>query len=242
MSRGRWILLTLAGGLVACCLLLPARSVVGDRADQVNALSNIREVGMGLYLYHEAHGHLPPAAVRDRAGRPLLSWRVLILPHLDQEGVYRQFRLDEPWDGPNNKQLLEKMPHAYGLPRRDTGGLTHAQVLVGPGTAFERDGLTLGDFPDGTGKTLLVVEAAQAVPWTKPADLAYDPAKPLPALGGLFTRPGHLLMFEVGRRPGFNTCFADGSARFIPSDTDEQAIRALITRNGGEPVEPSNLE
>ena len=80
------------------------------------------------------------------------------------------------------------------------------------------------DFPDGASKTFLVVEADEPVPWTKPEDLFYEPGKPLPRLGGLF-------------RDGFNCVLADTSVRFIPRQTKEETIRALITRNGGEKVD-----
>jgi hypothetical protein len=181
--------------------------------------------------YHEDNGHLPPAVVRGKDGQPLYSWRVLLLPYLEQERVYEQFKLDEPWDSEHNKKLQEETPHCY-LPwgGNDPPGLTRYQVFVGPGTAFERDGLTWADFPKGLAKTLLVVESAEPVPWSKPAELTYDPADPLPALDGAFGKPVHVLCYEVSRTPGFTACFADGSTRFIPSDTDEKSLRSLISR------------
>jgi len=81
--------------------------------------------------------------------------------------------------------------------------------------------LTREDFPDGLSATILIVEAAEPVPWPKPEELPYDPKKPLPKLGGLFS-------------DGFYAAFADGKVRFIRRDTDEKLIRAMITRNGGE--------
>jgi hypothetical protein len=113
---------------------------------------------------------------------------------------------------------------------------------VGPGTAFERAGLTLKDFPDGVENALLVVEAAEPVPWSKPADLVYDPDGPLPPLGCPFSRPVHFLCYEVYRKPGFNAVFGDGSSRFIDSRADEKTLRGLITRNGGEKVDLSKLD
>ena len=99
--------------------------------------------------------------------------------------------------------------------------MTYYQVFVGPGTAFEQD-----DPSD----IFLVVEAANPVPWTKPADLVYAPDQPLPALGGLFQKPIHLWCYEIGRSDGFNACFADGTVRFMRSDIDERALRGFITR------------
>jgi hypothetical protein len=170
------------------------------------------------------YGRLPPAVKHGNDGQPLYSWRVLLLPFLEQQNLFSQFNLDEPWDSSHNKPLLEKIPKCYMLwrGRKDVAGMTHYQVFVGPGTAFERD-----DFPD----TLLVVEAAKPVPWTKPVDLVYVPDEPLPALGGLFQKPIHLWCYEIGRREGFNACFVDGTVRFIPSDTDERTLRGLIARN-----------
>ena len=174
--------------------------------------------------------------IRDQNGKALYSWRVALLPFLEQEALYKQFKLAEPWDSPHNKKLLEPTPALYALPLPDNlAGMTHYQVFTGPGTAFERDGLTLkDDFPDGTSNTTLVVESAEPVPWTKPADLVYDPTGLLPALGAGFGIPNRLLCYRVGQRPGFNVCFADGSGRFLLNTTDERELRALITRNGGE--------
>jgi hypothetical protein len=169
---------------------------------------------------------------------------VLLLPYLEGDRLYQQFHLDEPWDSPHNKKLLDRTPRCYepALGGNDQPGLTRYQVFVGPGTAFERDGLTWDDFPDGLAGTFLVVEAGEPVPWSQPADLVYAPDKPLPPLGGVFTRPVHVLCYEVQRRPGFNACFADGSTRFIRSMADEKAVRALVTRDGGEKVNLSGLE
>jgi hypothetical protein len=204
----------------------------------------MRGIGVALQSYHEVYGELPPAVVRDKDGKPLYSWRVALLPFLEENQLYTQFKLDEPWDSEHNKRFLEPTPHCYRphLGGNDAPGLTRYQVLVGPGTAFERDGLTWDDFPDGLSNTLLMVEAGAPVPWAKPADLTYDPARPLPPLGGAFGKPVHFLCYELWRNPGFIAGFADGSARFIRSDTAEKTIRGLITRNGGEKVDASRLD
>ena len=103
--------------------------------------------------------------------------------------------------------------------------MTYYQVFVGKGAGWERqsNGTRFADITDGTSNTLMVAEAANAVPWTKPDDLEFDPEKPLPKLGGHF--PG-----------GFNVLFMDGSVRFIRSTIDQVTLKALITRNGGELV------
>jgi hypothetical protein len=197
----------------------------------------MKQLALAIQNYHEVNGHLPPAVVHDKDGNPLLSWRVALLPYLEQDSLYRRFRLDEPWDSPHNEPLSRTTPRCYvHALRDDPDGLTRYQVLVGPGTAFERPGLTWSDFPDGRENTVLVVEAGVAVPWTKPVDLDYDPAGPLPSLGAGFTRPIHFLRREIRRHPGFAACFADGTARFMRSPPNETLLRAVVTRNGGERV------
>src|SRR5439155_13938759 len=111
--------------------------------------------------------------------------RVAILPYVEEHELYKQFKLDEPWDSEHNKKLLEKMPKVYapvGVKTR-APHTTFYQAFVGPGAAFE-DGMKvkLTNFFDGTSNTLMVAEAAEPVPWTKPDDLPFDPKKPPPAL------------------------------------------------------------
>jgi hypothetical protein len=190
----------------------------------------MRQLGIGLHDYQDVNGRLPPAVVYGKDGKALHSWRVLLLPYLEEEDLYKQFRLDEPWDSPHNIKLLPKMPPVY-RPYKEGDGTrpycTYYQVFVGKGTAFEgREGLHLpGDFPDGTSNTILVVEAGEAVPWTKPKDLLYAADRPLPFLGGI-------------SKNDFRVTMADASARTISKETSEATIRAAITRNGGDELGP----
>jgi Protein of unknown function (DUF1559) len=181
-----------------------------------------------MHSYHEVHGAFPPAAICDKNGKPLLSWRVLLLPYIDND-LFREFKLDEPWDSAQNHALLAKMPPVYSpfdgrpTPQAYT---TYYRVFVGPGAAFESTrGLNLKvDFPDGLGNTILIVQAAEAVSWTKPAELPYGPTLPLPGLGGLY--PNQFLV-----------ALADGGIRSIPATISEKTLRAAITRNGGEALD-----
>jgi hypothetical protein len=239
MSRKKWLFVAAAIlCLVGCIAFLPCLQTVRDGEGWQWSASHLRQIGLALHSYHSVYGQLPPAVKHGKDGRPLYSWRVLLLPFLEQQPLFRQFNLDEPWDSPHNKPLLEKIPKCYtlGVGGYGVAGMTSYQVFIGPGTTFERDGLTWDDFPDGLPNTLLVVEAANPVPWTKPADLAYIPDKPLPALGGFFHKPIYFWCYEIGSRDGFTACFADGKVRFIRADTDERTLRGLITRNGGEQV------
>jgi hypothetical protein len=157
---------------------------------------------------------MPPAVVYGEEGKPLYSWRVLILPYIEQNDLFQEFHLNEPWDSPHNIRLLEKMPATYAPPAGKAWKVpqyhTVCHVFVGRGAAFEgREGLRFPrDFTDGTSDTLLVVEAGKPVPWTKPEELAYDPDGPLPDLRGLF-------------RDGFRAAMGDGSVCFVRRGTSE---------------------
>jgi hypothetical protein len=201
---------------------------VRSTAGRMQSLNNLKQLGLAMHSYHSMHDHLPPAALYSKEGKPLLSWRVLLLPYLDQGALYARFNLDEPWDSPHNKKLLPLMPRVYAVSGQAQPGdayKTYFRVFVGKGTAFEgTTGLHLQEFTDGTSNTFLVVEGGTPVEWTRPdEELVYDPQKPLPPLGGAF-------------RDGFHAVFGDGSVWYLGADTPESLLRGLITRNGGEPV------
>ena len=197
-----------------------------------------------MHNYAEDHdGRLPPAVLHDKEGRPLHTWRVLILPYIEQDLLFKEFRLDEPWDSEHNAALLHRMPKVYSVPDRMPVGVgadrsdTFIQAFVGPGAAFEGPrGLRLSgeDFSDGISNTVFVVEAREAVPWTKPADLTYEPDQALPLLGGVFTGQGRFSLFGPNRSPGFHVAMGDASVRFLGPQVSEATLRAAITRNGGD--------
>jgi hypothetical protein len=242
-SLKRILVITAVALLVLSCgVLLPCAQKIRDDEGWERSINRISQIALAMENYHGVYGKLPPAVVRGKDGHPLYSWRVLLLPLLEEHQVYERFHLDEPWDSPHNQALLKEPLVSYNPFGRDDLELTRYQVLIGPGTAFEKDGLTWADFLDGRANTLLVVEAGEPVPWSKPVDLTYDPSKPLPPLGAGFTTPVHFLCYEVWRKPGFVACFADGSDCFIPASTDEKTIRGFITRNGGEKVDASVLK
>jgi RNA polymerase sigma factor (sigma-70 family) len=206
---------------------LPALAKMRTASGRMKDQNNLKQIALAMHMYADVHGSFPPAAIHDKDGKPLLSWRVAILPYLEQDALYKQFKLDESWDGPHNRQLVARMPATYAMPglTKDRAGETHYQVFTGKGTVFEGDkGIKFSEITDGTSNTLLVVEAAGAVPWTKPADLPYDAAKPLPRLGGMFPE-------------GFSAALGDGSVRFLSKTIDDSLLRALITRNGGELIQ-----
>src|SRR5262249_9757100 len=142
---------------------------------------NLQEIGLALHMYHDTFKQLPPWAICDKQGRPLLSWRVALLPYVEQGALYNEFHLDEPWESPHNIKLLDKMPSVFAIPGGPNlgPGSTHYQGFVGKGAGWEllpsdnarlgAYGLKLTSIQDGTSNTWAVVEAAEPVPWTKPA-------------------------------------------------------------------------
>jgi hypothetical protein len=215
---------------------------VREEAARSASLNNLKQISIAMNNYAAENGdRLPPTASRDQEGRPLLSWRVLLLPYLEQRNLYNQFHLDEPWDSPHNLALLPLRPKVYSVPVYDDTdkppGMTFYQAFTGRDTAFE---LTVGprlleDFLKGPSLTALVVEAGDPVPWTKPQDIEYDPERPLPKLGGLYTGPGRFRLLPSSRRAGAHVALADGSARFVDVSMPEHAWRWAISRTTREP-------
>jgi prepilin-type processing-associated H-X9-DG protein len=215
---------------VALGLMLPAVQKVREAAGRAKGQNNLKQLGLAMHNYHDVNGKMA-TNIYDKNGKPLLSWRVHLLPYIEQEALYRQFKLDEPWDSDNNKKLLAQMPEVFKVPNAkamEAGKTFYQGFTCAKGTAprafFIDDPAartTFANITDGTSNSLMVVEAADAVEWTKPADLVYDPKKDLPKLGG----------HSAG---GFNVLMGDGSVRFVRDTIDKMVLKAMITIDGGE--------
>jgi RNA polymerase sigma factor (sigma-70 family) len=199
-------------------------------AGREQVANSLKQLALAMHNYHDQNKNLPPDAIYGKGGKALLSWRVAILPYLEQEALYKQFKLDEPWDSPHNKKLLAKMPKVFApLAGKAKANTTFFRVFTGKDTVFPgKEGIRLQDVLDGTSNTLMIVEAGEAVPWTKPDELPYDAKKPLPKLGGQF-------------KDGFFLARCDGAVQFVRTPINEEVFRALITRNGGEVIDDKEL-
>jgi Protein of unknown function (DUF1559) len=230
------ILTPLALILAFIGLLLPNVAKVREAAARTKAHNNLRQIGYAMHSYHESNGRLPAANAPDPnhpwSSHPV-SWRVQLLPHMEEEILYHQYRFDEPWDGPNNKSLIPKMPMLFQCPSTASiapEGHTHYRVFASPSGTLPsapfidgRPSLGLASITDGTANTFLVVEAAEAVPWTRPEFLEFTPDSPSPKLGGRFYG-------------GFVGLLADGSVRFFRTGRNTPPLQGFITANGNEPV------
>jgi hypothetical protein len=206
----------------------------------VKAANDLKQIGYAFHNYHDTYGRFPCPAIYSKDGQPLLSWRVAILPFVEQDSLFQEFHLDEPWDSEHNRSLIAKMPKVYeswGDAEADPYS-TFFQVFVGKGTVFEgREGVRRSQITDGASNTILVIEAGEAVPWTKPADISFDPDKPLPALGGMFKERFRFSTLSFAGSKDILAVFADGSVHQIKKTIDEKNLKRLIIRNDGESVD-----
>ncbi len=214
-------------------LLLPAVQSARSAARRLQSMNNLRQISIALLSFEAANRHFPARAIFSKEGKPLLSWRVAILPFIEQNNLFNQFHLDEPWNSEHNKSLLVNapMPQVFQDPRRALGNTTNYLAVVGKGLAFDGDkGLTLAQFTDGTSNTIMVVQANddRAVPWTKPDDLEVDLKKPLDGLG-------------EAEANGFSAAFADGHVMLIPKTVKEETLRRLFGRADGLVVDQDDL-
>ena len=202
----------------------PAKPLNADSAQRKRSLNNLKQIMLAIHNYHDTYGFFP-SDIRDATGKALLSWRVAILPYLEQDNLYKQFKLAEPWDSEHNLKLANSLPKVYrvGIEAKDSTH-TYYQGFAGPGTVFEpKAKLGFNSITDGTSNTIGVVEAGPPVVWTKPADIAYDPKKPLPKPDGPFANALHVAMM-------------DGSTCSLKRGIDAAVFNQLITRDGGEVI------
>jgi prepilin-type processing-associated H-X9-DG protein len=196
---------------------------------------NLKQIGLAVHNYHEKFGCFPPAFIADENGRPVHSWRVLILPFLDQAPLYNKYRFDEPWDGPNNSKLANAILPIYNCPSDDHGGTSNSSTatdyvaIVGGETAWPESGsAAIADIRDGTSNTLLVVEVANSgIHWMEPRDLhVVQMAPTVNAKSGQGISSRHT--------GGANGLIADGSVRFIPDSRSATELRAWLTAHAGD--------
>lgn len=210
-------------------MLRPSVKEIDRLAARRQSVENLKHIALAMHGYADVHKHFPPAAIRSREGKPLLSWRVALLPYLEAESLYKKFHLDEPWDSDHNRKLVDRMPAVFKSPslRAKSDGRTAYVVPVGQGTVFEgQEGIEFREITDGTSNTIAAMEVGDEgkVVWTQPTDWSFDPENPAANLTTAYVE--QLLAL-----------FCDGSVHSLKWPMDAERLRRLMTRNDGERVE-----
>ncbi len=192
----------------------------GDAA-QAQGRNNLKQIALAMHNYHDANNGFPPGAICDKKGKPLLSWRVALLPYIEQQNVYNQFKLDEPWDSENNIKLAKIPIKVYMVPGVSKPGETNYRIFTGNGAAFDMvQQSKIQEIADGTSNTLMVFESAEGVPWSKPDEVAFDPEKEVKKL-------------FLWQNDKTNIAMCDGSVRSIGKKMSEKTWKNLIQKADG---------
>ncbi len=215
-------------------MVVEAVKKIQGSATRMTAQNNLKQIGLALHNYASSYNRVPilgvganGAILRNATDKPLLSWRVAMLPYVEQENLYKQFRLNEPWDSEHNKKLIPLMPKIYAPTNPGNAGYTHLQMVVGPNAMQPPSAAFPGSFPDGMSNTIAVVEAADLVIWTKPDDVML-PGNTMPKdfkkkFGGQFPN-------------GFNVLLWDGFVKFVPDTVSERTLSLLLNPRDGQVI------
>ena len=210
-------------------MLGPVVQKIRGAAGATQAMNNFKQLALAFHNYHSAMNHFPQAAIYGKNGQPLLSWRVAILPYIEQGALYKEFKLDEPWNSAHNIKLASRMPKIFEIPGASApANQTYIQVFTGKNTPFTGPAQQVripATFTDGTSNTVLLAEAARPVVWTSPADMNVD-----------FVPPKFLVGNHTGR--GTLAAMADGSVRTVDPKVSDKTWKAVVSPAGGEILGP----
>ncbi|MGA2618291.1 MAG: DUF1559 domain-containing protein [Thermoguttaceae bacterium] len=235
--------------MVLIALMLPSLGEQREPGRRAQCCNNLKQIGVAMASYEQTYGCFPPAFLPDENGKRKHSWRVLILPFLEEDSLYKQYRFDEPWNGPHNKELAARMPAVYRCPayahtrgEEAVTSLTGYAMIVGPHAIS--DGPTprkARDVKDGLANTIMVAECAGAgINWLEPRDL--DVTKMTFRITGPDeTTKGHRVDISSYHAGVACVLFCDGSVRSIPKYIEPKHLEALTTIDGGEPVSLDDL-
>jgi prepilin-type processing-associated H-X9-DG protein len=233
MALGDKIVLGVLLFLLAGCLW-PAFQEPRGPSRRSQCWNNLKQIGLALQNYADVYRCFPPAYLTDQNGKPMHSWRVLILPFMEQKALYDRYDFNEPWNGPHNSLLAKEMPPVFRCPSdaANDGMTTDYVAIVGPETMWQADrGARFDEFKDGTSNTLAVVEAAGAkINWMAPRDLPFAAVakgiNPKQGVGISSQHPGRAI-----------AVFADGHTQLLQDALPVESLKALCTKAGGEVIE-----
>ena len=225
-------------------VLLPSVQVVSSSPRWIYCINNMRQCMLAFCNYESVHGRFPPVWEVDDNGVPMHSWRVLILPYIEEESLYKQYRFDEPWDGPNNSKLANQMPNIYHCPsvHYSTGQTTY-KLVSDPEAFFDGNtSRTHADAVDGTASTIVLVEDPEhPVNWMKPEGVSIEAAvaiyrsQKVCHCGREETLFSKVLPFK-------NLVTLDGAAHRVSANVAPEMLRRAIKRADGYSPDVSEFD
>lgn len=226
---GCWNVLAAVGAIVlAIAFFLPAQRGVREPGRRSQCKSYLKQIGLALHNYYDHYDAWPPAYTVDADGKPLHSWRTLLLPYLDQAPLYNMINFAKPWNAPENAHAYESRIPGYQCPSAIMPKTSTAYLaIVGNSCCFNpTQTRKFSEVTDGLSNTLAVIEVTpeQAVHWMSPLD-AYEELV-------LAIEP-HTKQSHTG---GTHVLVANGAVRFLPGTTSASTRRALLTIAGGETI------
>lgn len=234
----RYLFVVLVVGLLVL-LMLPISSRARRPAYELQSVNNTKQIALAMLLYQNEHGSFPPAYLLDEEGSPHVSWRVFVLPYLEQQKLYEDYRREHRWDAPENRRVTATPPMTYLSPLEPTRHskekrtLTNYIVVTGNATMFPgSEGVAPQEISDGTGNTIMVLEILNSdIPWKEPRDLTVDEILERVRQGRNFQGPNRLGDTVI-------IGLADGSVHRVPIEkSDAETFSKFLTRDGGESID-----
>jgi prepilin-type processing-associated H-X9-DG protein len=212
----------------ACWLFLPRVGGPREASRRTQCKNNLKQLALALHNYHDFYGCFPPAYIADKQGRPMHSWRTLLLPFCEFKPIYQEYRFDEPWNSPHNRKLAALPLNLFQCPEtKHSNSETNYLVVVGPRTVFPGSKcVKISEITAGTPETVLIVEVDNSgIQWAEPRDLSeVEAARGINPTSGIGISSRH-------KTDGAQIAFADGSVRFLPSDYPPGNLPALFDRD-----------
>lgn len=231
LSVGRWFIV-LGTVAVVSVLFIGWWRFVSVNSPEVRAAKSLMMISVAISSYYEDHGSFPPAFIADETGKPKHSWRVLLLPYLGYDDLYKRYNFDQPWDGPDNRAIADEVCDIYGSAIGPGGGtLTRFLAVVGPQTAWPGPhGVRRQDITDRLSETIVVLDCvASDIKWTEPRDLAFGDALRLKGAG-------NCLRMARDRPQGVLCLNALGEVGRLPKCFSPDLLKSLLTIRGGEKI------
>ena len=233
------LVIMLGCGGVMVALLLPAVQASRNAARRMQSMGHEKQILLALHNYHDTYKQFPPAYIPDANGRPMHSWRVLILPFLEQAPLHGQYDFSKPWDSPENLAVAETMPPVFRSPFEESTpqnrNHTSYMLFAGKGTIFEdpQAKISFDKFPDGISNTIALTEVnGSGVIWTQPTDL--DAAQLDFAIRSMRdAQPGQI---NSANSEGVVMGTFDGAVHFIPADVQPATLRTAVDPDDGQVV------